>query len=371
MLLPSKNLHTTCNEKVHILSRGVYNSNSGGPDFEEARLKIGDIEWVGSVEIHVKSSDWLKHGHSADPLYKNVILHVVFTHDLPEDHEVSSIPTIRVSEYVSEKFIALLGDKPVFSKEILCKHSLKFVSPIELEFFKEELLFSRLLLKTSRFSEWNSPHEVLYTLICEAFGRKVNKLPFQEIHRKVSYDELRVLSSAERFLKIREQADAENKLIGAIWKRKGHYPKGFPFIRIVQFSAFISDYDFNYHYVFLSPEDIYTYLIQMFRRKSMFLLKLGLSPLSREFADNIIVNAFVPFIFWFGQKKESEDMVDKAFEVLRLVRPEKNSIVRSWKKTPVKIVNAFDTQAYLTIYNEYCKLKRCSECRIGCNILGK
>jgi hypothetical protein len=64
-------------------------------------------------------------------------------------------------------------------------------------------------------------------------------------------------------------------------------------------------------------------------------------------------------------------MVDKAFEVLRLVRPEKNTIVRSWKKTPVKIVNAFDTQAYLTIYNEYCKLKRCSECRIGCNILGK
>ena len=39
------------------------------------------MHWFGSVEIHVKSSDWHKHKHSDDPNYENVILHVVYEYD--------------------------------------------------------------------------------------------------------------------------------------------------------------------------------------------------------------------------------------------------------------------------------------------------
>lgn len=372
MLLPSKNLYTTGKERIQIISRGVYNQHSGGPDFEEARLKIGELEWFGSVEMHIKSSDWIKHGHSSDPLYKNVILHVVYTHDLPDEHEVSFIPTIRISDYLSVNFISMLGVKPVFSREILCKQSLGFVSTIELEFFKEELVFRRLVQKTTRFADLNSPQEVLYSLISESFGRKVNKLPFQELQNKLPYEKLQNLSTEERFSRIRALTECTvNEVTSTIWKRKGHYPMGFPFIRIFQFSVFISEYDFNYQYVYLSTQEILKYLIQMLRRKSEFLLKVGVTPLSYDLAESIIVNAFVPFIFWYGQQIESEVVMEKAFEVLRIVRPEKNSITESWRKTPLKLTNAFDTQAYIMIYNEYCKFKRCSECRIGRTLLGK
>ena len=35
------------------------------------------------MEIHVKSSDWNRHGHNKDEAYNNVILHVVAVNDMP------------------------------------------------------------------------------------------------------------------------------------------------------------------------------------------------------------------------------------------------------------------------------------------------
>jgi hypothetical protein len=375
MLLPRFNLCTIQGDKVSIISRGVYNVNTAGPDFEEARLKINDLEWFGSVEIHVKSSDWIKHGHSTDSLYRNVILHVVYTHDLPESDEVSNIPTLRISDYLSKNFISLLSNNPVFSKEILCKQSLKFVSSVDLEFFKEELLFRRLSNRTSCFGESNSPEEVLYALLADAFGRKVNKLPFQELQQKIRLDQLLHLDAFDRWLKFYSVTGIEmhNGQIhtSAIWKTKGLYPKGFPLIRIAQFSAFVAAFDFNYQFVFLSTLEIHRYLRVTFRNISVLLSKIGGPLLSIDLSNGIAINAIVPFIFWYGQQLGSVPIIEKSFELLRLLNPENNSIVRKWRNTPLSMANAHDTQAYITIYNEYCKMKRCGVCRIGCNLLGK
>ena len=52
------------------------------PDFLFAKIKIGTTTLAGSIEIHVKSSDWHFHRHSGDLAYQNVILHVVYTDDM-------------------------------------------------------------------------------------------------------------------------------------------------------------------------------------------------------------------------------------------------------------------------------------------------
>ena len=68
-------LIVTTGETVQILFPGQYNTNQG-PDFADAKIKIGKTTWAGTVELHIKTSDWIKHNHQKDKNYNNVILHV-------------------------------------------------------------------------------------------------------------------------------------------------------------------------------------------------------------------------------------------------------------------------------------------------------
>ena len=73
-------LKTTDGASIQILQPGVRNIHSG-PDFSNARIRLGTELWAGNVEIHVMSSEWNQHGHQKDPAYNNVILHVVWSED--------------------------------------------------------------------------------------------------------------------------------------------------------------------------------------------------------------------------------------------------------------------------------------------------
>lgn len=48
-----------------------------GPDFLGARLRIGEREVSGDVEVHFHAADWRAHGHDRDAAYEGVVLHVV------------------------------------------------------------------------------------------------------------------------------------------------------------------------------------------------------------------------------------------------------------------------------------------------------
>ena len=77
------NLETTTGQSLEILDFGEYNRLEAGADFQNVKLKMGDITWFGNVEMHLKSSDWLLHKHQHDAAYRNVILHVVYEEDVP------------------------------------------------------------------------------------------------------------------------------------------------------------------------------------------------------------------------------------------------------------------------------------------------
>ena len=74
-------MKTTDEDDIEILQVGRINSDAG-PDFLEAKLKIGETIWAGNVEIHVRASDFILHGHKTDPNYEKLILHVVYDNDL-------------------------------------------------------------------------------------------------------------------------------------------------------------------------------------------------------------------------------------------------------------------------------------------------
>ena len=81
-LWPLKPLTTTDGEAVEVIDSGLQNRNAG-PDFFNAKVKIGGMLWVGNVEIHDRAADWNAHGHSADPAYADVALHVAWFPPVP------------------------------------------------------------------------------------------------------------------------------------------------------------------------------------------------------------------------------------------------------------------------------------------------
>ena len=92
-------LLTSEGEKISIIDTGHQNKDLGGPDFLNARIKIGNITYCGDVEIDSYYSDWKNHGHSINKKYNKVILHATFNHDsnssfvyTQEGRKVQSLP---------------------------------------------------------------------------------------------------------------------------------------------------------------------------------------------------------------------------------------------------------------------------------------
>ena len=146
-------LFTTNNQLVEVIDPGLPNRNAG-PDFFNAKLKIGGVLWVGNVEIHTHASDWYLHGHQTNPLYHNVILHVVEEADAEvrrADGEPVPQLVLHCPEAIAQRYEALRTIDnyppcyeviPTLSK--LTVHS--WLSALQVERFQQraELILARL-----------------------------------------------------------------------------------------------------------------------------------------------------------------------------------------------------------------------------------
>src|SRR4051794_6672523 len=91
------NLKTIEGTSVHIIHPGTLNRDAG-PDFSNARIRVGNTTLAGNVELHVKASDWLKHGHADNAAYQNIVLHVVYNNDVPV--ELPGVPVMELKDNI-------------------------------------------------------------------------------------------------------------------------------------------------------------------------------------------------------------------------------------------------------------------------------
>ncbi len=175
-----ESLQTTENQPIIIKSVGLPNVNSG-PDFFNAQIYIDDQLWVGTVEIHLQSSDWYVHHHEKDPAYDNVILHVVWEHN-SEVFRVnnSRIPTLVLQPFVHPQILNNYKKlKASKNKWIACVSQFSAVSDFQISNWLERLYFERLeqkykpihkqLLATKQ--DWEA---AMFWQLARGFGAKVN-----------------------------------------------------------------------------------------------------------------------------------------------------------------------------------------------------
>lgn len=100
--LYAREMRTVDGRRVSVVYGGVW-THQNGPDFRDAMLEIDGRLLRGAVEMHLRASDWQRHGHQHDPAYDTVRLHVVAENDLATDVRGpagASIATVLISDFL-------------------------------------------------------------------------------------------------------------------------------------------------------------------------------------------------------------------------------------------------------------------------------
>ena len=405
----SRKLLTIDGDEINILHPGLLNTNAG-PDFLEAKIKIGNTLWVGHIELHKKSSDWNKHQHHLNTNYDKLILHVVYEYDTEIiNNNDFSFPTLELQTYISKSLLIRYEKLMRNNKFIACEDSISTMQPLIIHQQLSRMLADRfeektLLIQQQLKSKKNNWQEIFYIQLARGFGIHINQDIFEQLalntplqlltKHKNNRNQIEALLFGQagflddyfdenfplflqkeyNYLKSLYQL---NPLQKSHWKFLRLRPANFPTIRIAQFAALIT----SSHHLFsklieaTSIQEIeklfhislsdYWQTHYSFEEKSVTKEK----SLGKTFIQTLIINVVIPMLYNYGKQQGKNEFCDKAINFLEKLAPEKNSIIESWKLVGIVVNSAAETQALLQLKHKYCDTKRCLECCIGYRLL--
>ena len=403
-LFNAENLTDDNNNEIKIVSPGIKNKDAG-PDFFNAKIKIGNTIWAGNVEIHLNASDWYKHNHHKDKAYNNVILHVVADNDsktISEDGKRIPSFVLNYEKKLSDKYTKLINNKNTIS----CNNYIVSVDKLILNTWLSRLLIERAEQKTEYAKSLlefknNNWEEIFYIITARSFGFKVNALPFELLakslpstilakHKNNKFQiEALLFGQAGMlkdntikdyyFSKLKKEYNFLKKkyklseIENYLWKFLRIRPSNFPTVRISQFADLI--YKSSHLFSKVIETKSISELEKIFDIKSSEYwnthYKFGKESSLKEkrfgksAVRNILINTIIPILFLYGKEKNKAEISEKAINFLENLKPEKNNITKKWENSGTKIKNAYFSQALIQLYNEYCIKKRCLDCRIG------
>lgn len=409
--LYNSDLQTTTGIAVTVINPGEQQFNSG-PDFFNARIRIGDTLWAGNVEIHVLASDWYRHRHQSDKAYDNVILHVVYNADSDIiTGDMTTIPTIALNEQADAEVFKKYINLKTSRLHIPCSNQLQTVPEILFNGWIDRMLVERMEYKSLQIElalqvnrgDWE---DAFYQLLARNFGFHVNAGPFEMLARclprnlllrhgdqlhqaealvfgqsgllegKFTDDYPLQLQSEYQFL---SRKNGLMPLDKHLWKLLRMRPANFPTLRLSQFARLVTSPGFSMQELLEldSPELImnkfrvsaspYWNTHYLFDKATRF---RG-SNLVETSIMNILINTIAPFLFYFGKSRGEAAVCEKAFEILRNLPAEQNHVVDEWKRNGAKTGSAYTGQALTGLYKDYCSQKKCLNCSLGISILNK
>jgi hypothetical protein len=402
-------IETTQGEEIIVLDAGMLNTGAG-PDFSSAKVRIGDKVWVGNVELHLKSSDWLRHGHNTDPSYDSVVLHVVYEHDV--DIVTAGGNTLDVLELKSRlkdsqyhKYKSLLGSHAW----IPCSSQLTEIQDITIYAWLDRLLIERLEQKVAHIEELlqatkTNWEEAFYWSLARNFGFNTNADAFEQLAQSTPIEVLArykdnlfqleaLLFGQANLLNGRLKDEYVNDLImeyeflkqkhkltpisGHLWKFLRMRPVNFPTVRLAQFAQLVYQSSHLFSVIIqterlvdlrkffdLNPSAYWEEHF-VFGKKT----KKRTKALGQSSFDLILINTIVPYLFVYGHHQQKEHLKDRALMFLQHTKAENNSIVQRFAQEGIHAHNAGHSQALLQLKKSYCSQQKCLQCAIGLQVI--
>lgn len=413
-------MRTDDGRTLSVIDQGRLNTGSG-PDFFKASVKVGDQQWVGDIEIHVRASDWHRHHHDGDPAYDSVVLHVVGISDCRiQRSNGEEIPqfTMPCSPDFNQRYSSLVDNR---LSALPCGSELASLPSIYKTDWIQALAMERLFAKSDRFldclkrceGDWR---QAVYVTTARALGFKTNAQPFERVayalplkillkHRNSPeavegmlfgtsglLDDPRHIPASDPATSTPESAyiarlQAEYRFMTAKfglhalaspgWKLGSIRPQNSPYRRLAALSALVregftlADRLLNVE----SPADAHS----LFDVELIGFWATHYSPtspsasapkvLSKASLDSLTINVVCPILHAYGRVYDDATRRERAVDLLQSIRPEQNYITRQFSNAGLTPRSAFSSQALIQLRTDYCDARKCLYCRFGHRLL--
>lgn len=400
----ARQLLSTTGESITVIHPGLWNTNQG-PDFLDARIRIGETLLAGNIEIHCRASDWNRHQHQYDERYANVILHVVWEQDIIiRDKHWAPIPTIELNEKVAHSLLNNYQRLMQQQESIPCGGQIARVPHLTLISLKERMLTERLIRKSGEILDslkasrhhWEA---VFWWTLARNFGIRVNAAAFEAIARsipltvltrhKTSLFQVEALLMGQGGLLEKEFKEeypqllqAEYRYLSRKYELSGIHspvqflrmrPQAFPTIRLAQLAALFCGA--NRLFAQIREAESLVEIRNMLNAEAAGYWEMHynfgeasaarIKKLGTDMVENIIINTIAPVIFAYGHYYNEDGYKEKAVNWLASLKPEQNQVTRIWKSLGLENQNAADSQALIELKNQYCNEKKCLGCSAG------
>lgn len=402
-IFPLRELKTVSGLPVEVIDPGLHNTNSG-PDFFNAKIKIGDAVWAGNIEIHTNSSHWFTHGHHRDKVYDSVVLHVADRVDADIFRTSGdAIPQLQLScpEDVRDKYEELHaeGIKPrcygiIPSLSQLTVHS--WFSALQTERFEQKTNIIKERLRNVD-NHWE---DAFFISLSRNFGFGVNGDAFEAWAKLISYravdkhrdnlfqveafffgqaglleEELSdpyYLEMQREYRYLRHKFNLKQIDVSR-WRFLRTRPGNFPHVRIAQLAGLYHCKEALFSLIMEAEDtdklrELFSTNVSDYWKEHFSFYKIALvsdKKLSKGSRDLLIINTVVPFLYAYGLHKAEEPYCQRATTFLEELKSENNYVTRTWNGVGIAVHTAADSQALLQLQKEYCDKKKCLQCRFG------
>lgn len=419
-LFPLAPLTTMDGQPVEVIDPGMENRNDG-PDFFNAKVKIGGTLWVGNVEIHVNASDWYLHGHDTDKRYDSVVLHVATTVDR-EVKRTDDTPIPQMALQVPQHIVNNYRELLAADRYPPCYRIIPELSNLTIHSWMSSLLYERLDQRAELITARYEAHDknwddALFCTLARNFGFGTNGEAFDEWARRIDFRA--VDKHADNLLQVeafffgqaglldeatvpeyyhealqedtyfqmlkREYAFLAHKfglrpMEATMWRLLGMRPANFPHVRLAQLAHLYHERRISVSKLLAAPDrTAITELLSVeasdYWDTHYTFSSTPSAPTKKRVTDSavtlLLINSVAPFYYSYGRRKDNEQYCEQAILLLEQLKAENNYIIRTWIDCGLLVKNAADSQALIQLKKQYCNRHDCLRCRIGYEYLKK